>query len=51
MIEKSRETMMMISNYSIKNISKTLNRKTMERLSNKDKESEKQYKPPSETQV
>ena len=33
-VQKSKETMLMISNYSIKEISKTLKRKTLERLQN-----------------
>lgn len=31
-MKKSKETLMMISSYSIKNISKTLRRKTLDRL-------------------
>lgn len=51
-IKKSMDTMVMISNYSIKNISKTLKRKTMERLHNKDKDNvKKQEKLTTEVNV
>ena len=42
---------MMISNYSIKNISKTLKRKTLEKLHINEKEKDKAKKPIKETPV
>ena len=42
---------MMISNYSIKSISKTLKRKTLEKLQNNEKEKEKANKTMKETPV
>lgn len=41
----------MISNYSIKSISKTLKRKTLEKLQNNEKEKEKANKTMKETPV
>ena len=50
-IQKSKDTLMMISNYSIKNISKSLKRKTLEKLQNNEKSKEKENKPMRETPV
>ena len=50
-IKKSKDTVIMISNYSIKNISKTLKRKTLEKLHNIEREKEKANKPMKETPV
>ena len=50
-IQKSKDTVIMISNYSIKNISKTLKRKTLEKLHNNEKDKEKANKPMKETPV
>ena len=40
-VEKSRETVAMISNYSIRTLSRTLKRKTLEKLNNKQGSSAK----------
>ena len=50
-IQKSKDTVLMISNYSIKSISKTLKRKTLEKLQNNEKEKEKANKTMKETPV
>ena len=47
-VQKSKETILMISNYSIKALSKTLKRKTLEKLQNHLIEN---GKPPQQTKV
>ena len=50
-IQKSKDTVLMISNYSIKSISKTLKRKTLEKMQNNEKEKAKASKTMKETPV
>ena len=47
-VQKSKETVLMISNYSIKALSKTLKRKTLEKLQSHIVEN---GKPPQQTKV